>query len=270
MLVLAVDTSTPWITAGVVRLDPRQDVPGRVPMAAPVEPSARQAHAEQLVPAVRECLRRVGARVEDLDAVVVGEGPGAWTGLRVGLAAAQALAEPHGIAVLGVGTLDAVAAAVRPARMRELAATGPPEDREAHEDLVDRDAATGAVVVADARRREVFWQVHGPCRAQQVGARRGDVQVGPPAEVLGLLEGRLVGLGPGAREALGARGDDVAVLDRVSLVDVARVPADGLVAAALPGLRRLADGGERPGPPRPRYLRSPDVTPPRATGGART
>lgn len=126
MLILAVDTSTPAVTAGVVRLDDA----GPRPLATRITVNAR-AHAEVLTPQILECLAEAGIGADDLDAVVVGTGPGPFTGLRVGMATGAAFADALGIPVHGVGSLDAIAAAV-------------PGDRE-------------VLVVTDARRKEVYW-----------------------------------------------------------------------------------------------------------------
>jgi tRNA threonylcarbamoyl adenosine modification protein YeaZ len=124
MLVLALDTATPAVTAGVVELTPTALVPRSVRVAH----DARK-HAELLMPAVLDACAEAGITLRDIDAVVTGTGPGPFTGLRVGMVTAAALGDALGIPVHGVCSLDAIAAD---------AATG-----------------TGLLVVTDARRREV-------------------------------------------------------------------------------------------------------------------
>ncbi|MDG3008937.1 tRNA (adenosine(37)-N6)-threonylcarbamoyltransferase complex dimerization subunit type 1 TsaB [Rhodococcus sp. D2-41] len=130
MLVLAIDTSTPAVTAGVVRLSRHS----ADTLATRVTHNAR-AHAEVLTPQVLEALAECGHALDDLDAVVVGVGPGPYTGLRVGMATAAAFADALGIPVHGVCSLDAIAA-------------------EAH---AEGDVPGNLLVVTDARRREVYW-----------------------------------------------------------------------------------------------------------------
>jgi tRNA threonylcarbamoyl adenosine modification protein YeaZ len=127
VLVLAVDTATPAVTAGVVDLDSeglaRQ-------LAARVTVDAR-AHGELLTPHVTEALAEAGKTFADVDAIVCGSGPGPFTGLRAGMVTAAALGQALGKPVYPVSTLDAIAADF------------PEEHR--------------LLVVTDARRREVYW-----------------------------------------------------------------------------------------------------------------
>ena len=120
--VLALDTATPAVTAGVVRL-PDFDV-----LAERVTVDAR-AHAERLTPNVLAALVDAALTMADLDAVVVGCGPGPFTGLRAGMASAAAYGHALGIPVHGVCSLDAIG----------VRTTG------------------DTLVVTDARRREVYW-----------------------------------------------------------------------------------------------------------------
>lgn len=158
MLVLAVDTATPAVTAGVVRLD------AAAPqlLAARVTVNAR-AHAEVLTPHILDCLAEAGSRPADLDAIVVGCGPGPFTGLRVGMATAAAFADALGLPVYGVCSLDAIAADAATVDGRDL------------------------LVVTDARRREVYWaRYSGGLRVSGPGvARPADVEPRPSVVVAG-------------------------------------------------------------------------------------
>uniref|UniRef100_UPI001C5D66C1 tRNA (adenosine(37)-N6)-threonylcarbamoyltransferase complex dimerization subunit type 1 TsaB n=1 Tax=Pseudonocardia nigra TaxID=1921578 RepID=UPI001C5D66C1 len=132
MLVLALDTATPAVTCGIVELGD----------AGPVERSVRVArdarkHAELLMPGVLAACADAGVALPEIGAVVVGAGPGPFTGLRVGMVTAAALGDALGVPVHGAGTLDAIAVDAR------------------------RDAPEGPLVVAiDARRREVYWAAY--------------------------------------------------------------------------------------------------------------
>jgi tRNA threonylcarbamoyl adenosine modification protein YeaZ len=113
-------------------------------------------HAELLVPLVREVLTEAGLPGHELTEVLVGVGPGAYTGLRVGVATAAALGLAWGVGVHGVCTLDALA--------WEHAASEAPDQ--------------GFLVVTDARRGEVFW-----ARYDAAGRRRDGPAVATPADV---------------------------------------------------------------------------------------
>lgn len=121
MLVLALDTATTDLVAGVVDTEAAK--------ALAEATVATRAHNEQLVPTVQVLLDEASLTFADLDAIVVGCGPGPFTGLRVGMATASALGQALGIPVHGACTHDAVA--------------------------VDRQG--DVLVVTDARRREVYW-----------------------------------------------------------------------------------------------------------------
>src|SRR5438132_7166535 len=97
MLVLALDTATAAVTAGLGWLRPSSDDGPAVEVRAErVEVDARR-HGEALAPAIHECLAEAGAAPRDLAAVVAGVGPGPFTGLRVGLVTATALADALGV-----------------------------------------------------------------------------------------------------------------------------------------------------------------------------
>ncbi|MCK6439073.1 MAG: tRNA (adenosine(37)-N6)-threonylcarbamoyltransferase complex dimerization subunit type 1 TsaB [Planctomycetes bacterium] len=77
-------------------------------LRAEVPISARRSHGQNLVPAIRDALAQAKVRGEDVSAVVVNEGPGSYTGLRVGLAAAETFAFVHKIPVVGIGAMEAM------------------------------------------------------------------------------------------------------------------------------------------------------------------
>ena len=131
-LVLALDTSTA-VTVGLAR-------DGEVLASERV--TDRVAHVEQLVPLVDRCLAAAGAGLRDVAHLVVGLGPGPFTGLRVGIVTAQVLGHVRGTPVHGVCSLDVIALA--------HAAGGA------------TDGGDEFVVATDARRREVYWARYAP------------------------------------------------------------------------------------------------------------
>ena len=75
-------------------------------------------HVGFLVPAIDFCFARVGWKVDDLDLVVVDVGPGPFTGLRAGIATAQAIAAAVGVPIVTVGALTAIALRAATGRRR--------------------------------------------------------------------------------------------------------------------------------------------------------
>ncbi len=89
-------------------------------------------HGEELLAALDELLREAGVGLGDLGGVVAGTGPGAFTGLRVGLATAKGLAYGLGIPIVGVASTEGLAAAAEDAEgLRDVAVLLPagPHDR---------------------------------------------------------------------------------------------------------------------------------------------
>jgi tRNA threonylcarbamoyl adenosine modification protein YeaZ len=77
-------------------------------------------HAEALSPMIQSALSEAGVRVRELSGIAAAHGPGSYTGLRIGLAAAKGLALPWGIPCYGIDSLELLAAAVREASSSEL------------------------------------------------------------------------------------------------------------------------------------------------------
>ena len=229
MLVLAVDTSTPAVTAGVCRLVPGDDGPSVSTLASRVTEDAR-AHAELLTPHILATLSEAGLVPADLDAVVVGAGPGPFTGLRVGMATAAAFADAIDRPVHGVCSLDGLAH-----RARAAGAVGE------------------LVVVTDARRREAYH-----ARYSADGVRVAGPTVGPAADIRTDGVDHVVGDPVRLAELVGgvppAAPGGPTGRERVAAPDPA-----GLVTVAAVDLL----GGLVPAPLEPLYLRRPDAVPPR-------
>ncbi len=121
--ILAIDTATSRVVVALGSLD--GDAIGLSYWAA------GQRHGEQLLPSIGRLLGESNVRRSRLEAIVVGTGPGAFTGLRVGLATAKGLAHGLGIPIVGIATTDALRAAaafvlgVPPERLVILQPAGP-------------------------------------------------------------------------------------------------------------------------------------------------
>ncbi|BBY57473.1 tRNA (adenosine(37)-N6)-threonylcarbamoyltransferase complex dimerization subunit type 1 TsaB [Mycolicibacterium sarraceniae] len=147
--VLVIDTATPAVTAAVVIRGEGLVVAGeRITLDA-------RAHAETLTPNVVAAVADAGMTMSDLDAVVIGCGPGPFTGLRVGMATAAAYGHALNLPVRGVCSLDAVG----------IETTGE------------------VLVVTDARRREMYWaryrdgqRIDGPDVAAPTDVPVGDAE----------------------------------------------------------------------------------------------
>jgi len=100
-MLLALDTSTKQ--AGIALYD------GARGLIAEYNWHSANRHTEELMPAVAQMLAQASAKPSGLRAVAVALGPGSFTGLRVGLAAAKGLALANGLTLLGIPTLDTVA-----------------------------------------------------------------------------------------------------------------------------------------------------------------
>lgn len=102
-MILAIDTATDWV--GIALHDG-----GTVP--AEFGWRSRRTQTVELAPAVAQLWARTGVSANDLNAIAVTVGPGSYTGLRVGLALAKGIALGQKLPLVGVPTLDVVAAAV--------------------------------------------------------------------------------------------------------------------------------------------------------------
>lgn len=196
-MILVIDTSGPVCAAGIY------DAGANVLVAAKSE-TLGKGHAERLIPMIDEVLRDAGLALKDMIRIGVTTGPGSFTGIRVGVAAARGFALSLSIPAIGVTTLQVVAEQVL-----EIAPPAP------------------VAALIDAGREEIFAQVflrdgeaatepaaYGYDDARAIVARFGAI---PAGSGLDALEGR-------------AHGPDAYPLDRIARI-AARLPDD---AAASP------------------------------------
>jgi tRNA threonylcarbamoyladenosine biosynthesis protein TsaB len=222
--VLGLDTATSATVAGVLRSDgecfeARHD-PGE---------GERPGHATRLLALVDSALAAAGLDAGDVERVAVGVGPGSFTGLRIGIATARALAQGWDVELAGVSTLRALAAGAQ---------------------------APAVAAVIDARRGEVF-----------AAAWRGDEALLAPAALapealaaaLPEMGGAVLAVGDGAlrfRAILEPAGaaipPDGDPLHRVGARHVCRLGVEARTAerdAVLPRYLRLPDAQARRPPP---------------------
>ncbi len=218
MRVLAIDTALAACSAAVL------DTAYGGVVASESTPMIR-GHAEALMPLIARVMQQSDFKFRDLDRIVVTTGPGSFTGLRVGIAAARGLALATGLPAIGVSTLSAYAAP-------HLAA----------------DDQNPVVVAIDARHSHVYLQVFAPGGRTLVAPRLAPLHdavraasdsatciVGSAAQAVA------AGLSPAAPAPVLVEARDAP--------DIAWVARIGAVAP------------EAKEPPKPLYLRAPDAQP---------
>lgn len=212
MRVLAFDTATAATTVALGDLERRDDP----------SPGARPAHARKLLTLIHELFEEAGTGWGEIDRIAVGVGPGTFTGLRIGIASAQALARSTGIPLVGVSTLASLELGARSALGCERA----------------------LLAVIDARRGEAFVAGDGMAPVVLTPKALGDVAQ---------LKARngVTAVGDGAirfRETLERAGATVPVddspLHRVSAIQHCRLAEHETPAEQ---------------PLEPQYLRAPDA-----------
>ncbi|MBH1935223.1 tRNA (adenosine(37)-N6)-threonylcarbamoyltransferase complex dimerization subunit type 1 TsaB [Streptomyces sp. AV19] len=210
MLLLALDTATPAVT---VALHDGDSV-----VAESNQVDARR-HGELLLPAVDRVLGEAGRGLDEVTGVVVGVGPGPYTGLRVGIVTAATFAATLDVPVHGLCSLDGIAYAA------------------------GRAGLTGEFVVAtDARRKEVYWARYADART-----RVTEPAVDRPGDLTEPLAG-LTAVGAGA----------VLYADAFSDVRADLPQHQSAAALAALAAEKLRTDGEFL-PPQPLYLRRPDA-----------
>lgn len=195
----------------------------------------RRGHAEALLPMVETVMAEADLAYAALDLLAVTVGPGTFTGLRVGLAAARGLGLAAGLPIAGVTTLEALAWGVTSATRagRPLAA------------------------VLDARRGELYMQVFDAALAPLTPP----LAVAPETAARMVPPGPLLLVGEGADLLAAALGER----DGVTVAQTPRLPDAASIAALA--ARRAAAGVLPSEPPRPLYLRASGARLPGAGAG---
>lgn len=212
-VVLGIDTSTSVsvaVIAGSRRASGGSDDP--------------RGHTENVAPLMQDVLARAGLSPADVTDVVVGNGPGPFTGLRVGIVSGLVFAHARGVPVHGVCSLDVLA-----------------------QQAVEEVGEGEFLVATDARRKEVYWaryRVDTGRPEHDRAVRLTDPAVARPADVPEEFRSlRTVGRGPVLFPELFPQPVDVLDVSAGVLCDVA--------------VQRLDAGVELP--VEPLYLRRPDA-----------
>lgn len=201
MLVLGIDTSSEVVVSSLSD--------GTGVLGTSTQPGS-QAHGELLAPGIDAMLRAASLGTRDLTHVVVGVGPGPFTGLRVGIVTALVMGEALGVPVVGVCSLDVVAWAA------------------------EHVLASPFAVVTDARRKEVYV-----ARYDAAGRRINEPAVSRPDDLdLDVRRGPVVGAGAALYADRFSDVRSVAPLDPAALAAVS--------AAVVLGSERVAALEPRP------------------------
>jgi tRNA threonylcarbamoyladenosine biosynthesis protein TsaB len=218
MRVLAIDTALAACAAAVL------DSSHGIIIASETLAMAR-GQAEALMPLIARVMDLADLEFAGLDRIVVTTGPGSFTGLRVGLAAARGIALAVGKPAVGLSTLAAFASP-----------------------LIAEDDSTNVVAAIDARHNHVYLQVFGAGGRTLVAPRIATLRDAVRAAVTG--PARIIG---SAADAVAAAWPKTA--EQPLLVQQSGAPDIGWIA------RLGAAATEGYGPPRPLYLRAPDAQP---------
>jgi tRNA threonylcarbamoyladenosine biosynthesis protein TsaB len=191
-MILVIDTSGPVCAAGIYDA-------GSKSLVASISETLGKGHAERLIPMIDEVLNQAGMTLPQMTRIAVTVGPGSFTGIRVGVAAARGFALSLGIPAVGVTTLQVVA--------EQVLEIGPPAP---------------VIAAIDARRDEIFAQAFAP---------DGEALTEPEAytyedvrAIVSRFDAILAGSGAAALDGI-AHDVDAYPLDRIGRIG-ARLPDD--------------------------------------------
>jgi tRNA threonylcarbamoyladenosine biosynthesis protein TsaB len=219
MRVLAIDTALAACAAAVLDT-------GRGGILAHETQTMTRGHAEALMPLIQRVMQRAKLDFAALDRIAVTTGPGSFTGLRVGIAAARGIALAAGKPAIGLTTLAAYAAP-----------------------LIAADNALPVVAAVDARHDHVYLEIFGPGGRTLVAPRLASLR----AAVQRAAASGAPRLAGNAAELLAAAWP----AGEPPPAAVAQAPAPDIAWVARLG----AAAGTTGAPPKPLYLRAPDAQP---------
>jgi tRNA threonylcarbamoyl adenosine modification protein YeaZ len=218
MRLLAIDTALAACSAAVL------DTASGGILAGESLPMLR-GHAEALIPLLGRVMQQSGLAFADLDRIVVTTGPGSFTGLRVGIAAARGLGVATGVPVAGVSTLSAYAAP-----------------------YLGADDRSPVIAAIDARHGHVYLQVFAPGGRTLIAPRLAPLQdaVHAASDTAACIAGSAA---QAVADNLPETAPAPATIDARQAPDIGWVAQIGAVAP------------ETASPPKPQYLRPPDAQP---------
>jgi tRNA threonylcarbamoyladenosine biosynthesis protein TsaB len=220
MLLLAIDTAGPDCAVALARSGS-----GRGEILVRASEWIGRGHAERLMPMFEAALEEGGVGFADLDRIAVTTGPGSFTGVRVGIAAARGLALALDIPAVGVCSLDALALPVPGSHKQGT-----------------------VVAVLDAKRGEIYALARD-IASGDVLIRASALRLEDLAGKLGRAQRPLVLVGSGAPIVAGAFSEsEVQIAGTAESPDIADVAVLGLIA-------------EKSASPKPLYARGADAKP---------
>jgi tRNA threonylcarbamoyladenosine biosynthesis protein TsaB len=222
VLILGIDTATPQVGCAIG---------GHEGVIASFSSAKGKRHAETLVPAIDFLCRQAHVELDEIGAIAVDLGPGLFTGLRVGVATAKAMASALRVPVVGVSSLDLLAFPVR---------------------WTNRQI----VSVVDARRGEVFYATY---RQVPGGVQRlTEPQVGTPEQLCNEIQATgddCLAVGDGARRY----ADELVDLIKVEIADAGLAYPSPQSLVQLAHARAVREEFVNPWDVQPIYLRKADA-----------
>lgn len=222
MLILGVETATHQVSVAIG---------GHEGVLALFEVCRGRRHAETLAPAIEFVCQQAQIELSEISVVAVDIGPGLFTGMRVGLATAKAIAQALRLPMIGISSLDLLAFPLR-------------------------HSGRAVAAIIDARKAEVFWALYRPVPG---GVQRvGEPMVGSPDDLVADLMAsahELVCVGDGALRYR----DQLAAIVRCEVADQFLSNPSAAPLVQLAHARALREEWVNPWEVQPLYLRPPDA-----------